>query len=479
MWVLVLNKNKKPLHPCHPARARKLLRQKRAVIHSTYPFVIRLKEQIDDSKNVYDYEVRNDPGSKISGLAIVKNKKEVIGLAEIHHKKGISESLQARSAIRRNRRNRKTGYRRCKWKQAIRLKQRFDALKKLGRPCKKPSFGKESKKGWIAPSLVARVNQTKNVLKKLQRYLPITSLGMELVKFDTQKMENSDINGVEYQQGTLMGYEVREYLLEKWGRKCSYCEITDVPLEIEHIVARSRGGSNRVSNLCLACRTCNEEKDNMLLDEWLEKIKKKKNKRHLTIIKNILKVKVGCKKPLVSAAFVNSTRWKLFETLQSFGLPLTTQSGAKTKMERIKRKLEKEHYYDDLCVGASHHVFRWKTPFVTEFHAMGRGNRQMARVDKYGFPLHHLDEEKYDKNGKRKGHRERKKLAFGFQTGDIVKANVKKGKKIGTYEGRVSIRHTGYFNIKTKAGVVQGISHKDCQLIQRNDGWFYVQKERN
>ncbi|MFJ8526888.1 RNA-guided endonuclease IscB [Bacillus sp. NPDC094106] len=405
MWVCVLNKDKTPINPCHPARARKLLRQKRAVIHCKYPFVIRLKEQINVSENNYEYECRLDPGSKATGVAIVKNKKEVIVLGEIHHKQGISEALQSRSAIRRNRRNRKTGYRRCKWAEAIRLLQRYKALKKLKKPCKKPSFGKESKKGWIAPSLQARVLQTENWFKKIKRYMPITSIGMELVKFDMQKMQDPDVNGVLYQQGTLMGYEVREYLLEKWERKCSYCEKTDVPLEIEHIMPRSRGGSDRISNLCLACRECNEEKDNLLLDEWLQNIKKKKNKRHLTIVKNIPIVKKQCKTGLRDAAAVNTTRWKLYETLQSFGLPVTVQSGAKTKMQRIQNDLPKEHYYDALCVGTIPNKFKWRMTYVIEFHAMGRGNRQMARVDRYGFPLHHQDEEKYDKNGKRKGHR--------------------------------------------------------------------------
>jgi 5-methylcytosine-specific restriction endonuclease McrA len=83
---------------------------------------------------------------------------------------------------------------------------------------------------------------------------------MELVKFDTQLMENPDISGIEYQQGELAGYEVREYLLEKWGRKCAYCSETDLPLQIEHIIPRSRGGSDRVSNLTLACEGCNRLK---------------------------------------------------------------------------------------------------------------------------------------------------------------------------------------------------------------------------
>jgi 5-methylcytosine-specific restriction endonuclease McrA len=65
-------------------------------------------------------------------------------------------------------------------------------------------------------------------------------------------MQDAEISGVSYQQGELAGYEVREYLLEKWQRRCAYCGKTDVPLEIEHIIPKSRGGSNRVSNLTLA-----------------------------------------------------------------------------------------------------------------------------------------------------------------------------------------------------------------------------------
>ena len=52
------------------------------------------------------------------------------------------------------------------------------------------------------------------------------------------------LSGAEYQQGTLYGYEVREYLLEKWGHRCVYCGTEDVPLEVEHIVPKSKGGSD-------------------------------------------------------------------------------------------------------------------------------------------------------------------------------------------------------------------------------------------
>src|SRR5260370_22580611 len=100
---------------------------------------------------------------------------------------------------------------------------------------------------------------------------PDGAMSMELVKFDMQLMEHPEISGVEYQQGTLQGFEVREYLLQKWGRKCTYCGTENVPLQIEHIYPRAKGGSNRVSNLCLACEPCNTAKGTQAIREFLAK----------------------------------------------------------------------------------------------------------------------------------------------------------------------------------------------------------------
>ncbi|QST02541.1 HNH endonuclease (plasmid) [Pontibacillus sp. ALD_SL1] len=462
MFVCVLNKNKEPLDMCHPAKARKLLKRGKAVVHKRYPFVIRLKEKKETVSN-HSYEAKIDPGSKITGLTITKGNNVVV-LSELHHKKGISEELQSRNSLRRGRRGRKTRYRRCKFPN---------------QKGQTSSFTTNRPRGWLAPSLGSRISQTENLLRKLMRFIPIDSLALELVKFDTQKLENPEIKGVEYQQGELNGYEVREYLLEKWGRKCAYCHEEDVPLEVEHIEPRSKGGSDRVSNLTLACRPCNEEKGSLFLSEWLEASKKKKSKRYKTISSEIPKVLRKRKQPLKDASAVNATRWALYNKLKNRELPLYSQSGAKTKMQRIKSDLPKEHYYDALCVGDSLH-WNFFTDQVLEFHATGRGNRQMARVDKYGFPKQHTHTEKYDKKGKRKGHRERKKLCNNVQTGDIVYALVPTGKKQGTYFGRVSIRHNGFFNIKNHltGETIQGVSWKHCQVVHRNDGWDYKRKSR-
>src|SRR5690606_41766162 len=74
-------------------------------------------------------------------------------------------------------------------------------------------------------------------------------ISYENVKFDTQLMRNPEISGIEYQQGTLQGYEIREYLLEKFGRKCCYCGKENTPLEVEHIIPKSRRSEEHTSEL--------------------------------------------------------------------------------------------------------------------------------------------------------------------------------------------------------------------------------------
>jgi 5-methylcytosine-specific restriction endonuclease McrA len=119
----------------------------------------------------------------------------------------------------------------------------------------------------LPPTIKAKADCVISWVEKLMRLCPITAISVETVRFDTQKLQNSEISGTEYQQGTLFGYEIREYLLAKFGHKCQYCQdkSKDPVLEIDHIIPESRGGSNRVSNLTLACHTCNQDKDIELL----------------------------------------------------------------------------------------------------------------------------------------------------------------------------------------------------------------------
>ncbi len=67
----------------------------------------------------------------------------------------------------------------------------------------------------------------------------------------------------------------------------------------------------------------------------------------------------------------------------------------------------------------------------------------------------------------------RTKAVKGFATGDLVKAIVPTGKKVGTHTGRVAVRASGSFNIQTRDGVVESISHRYCKQLQRGDGYGY------
>ena len=248
MSVFVLDTNKKPQNPVHPAKARLLLTEGKASVFRQFPFTIILKEKVLDVES-NPLRIKIDPGGRDTGIAVIKDDTgEIVFAMELGHRgQQVKNNLGSRRAIRRSRRNRQTRYR-------------------------KPRFNNRTRpEGWLPPSLKSRVHNIETWVNRLCRFCNIQAISMELVRFDMQKIQNPEISGVEYQQGELMGYEVREYLLEKWDRKCAYCGKTDIPLEIEHIVPKSKGGPNRVSNLTLACTECNRKKGNKPLEQFLSR----------------------------------------------------------------------------------------------------------------------------------------------------------------------------------------------------------------
>ena len=441
--------------PCSEKRARILLKKGRAVIHRMQPFTIRLKDRLLEENSIQPLRLKLDPGSKTTGVAVINEDDpecgKVIFLAEFQHKQDIKSSIDKRRAYRRSRRNRKTRYRKPRFlnrhpERCVSCGRNARHGSRYCRPCweGKNFVDNGHRETRLPVSLEARVNQTLNAVKKLLRLLPVQFISTEHVKFDTQLLQNPEISGIEYQQGELYGYEVREYLLEKWNRKCAYCGKTDVPLEIEHIIPKSRGGTDKVSNLTLACHGCNQKKGNLTAEEF-----------------GYPEVQKKAKRPLKDAAMLNATRWALYNRLKETGLSVECGTGARTKKQRIERDLPKTHYYDACCVGESTPAkLEFRTGYVQVWRVVGRGNRQMCNTDSYGFPI---------------GHRPKEKVRFGFCTGDIVKALVPKGKYKGTWIGRVATRTSGYFDLRDAAGrrICQGISYKYCRLVQKADGWTY------
>jgi 5-methylcytosine-specific restriction endonuclease McrA len=421
MPVFVLDAQRRPLTPCHPAVARKLLATGKAAVLRQYPFTILLKRSVT-MPAARALRLKIDPGSRVTGLAVVDDATgAVVFAAELEHRgQRIRAALDDRRALRRGRRSRKTRYR----------APRFDNRRRPD--------------GWLPPSLESRVANVETWVGRICRFAPIGTMSLELVRFDTQAMQNPEVSGVEYQQGELAGYEVREYLLAKWQRRCAYCDAESVPLEVEHIVPKTRGGTHRVSNLTLACGACNQAKGNRPVEEFLAK---KPEVLHQVLAQS--------KVPLSDAAAMNATRWELFRRLKAAGLPLETGTGGRTKWNRTRRGLPKAHWLDAACVGAS-------TP--ERFHAvgirplkikaMGWGRRRRCNPDRFGFP---------------RGQAVRQKSLFGFQTGDLVRAVVPKGKYAGAHVGRVAVRGSGSFRV----GKFDGLSWRHCRPLHRLDGYDY------
>ncbi len=416
--------------PCSTVRARELLSKGKAAILKTCPFSIILKNR--EEGHIQEIEVKIDPGSKTTGMALSGNFQKgriIVWAANLIHRGDIIRSaLNSRRALRRSRRHRKTRYR----------ASRFD--------------NRTRRALWLPPSLQSRVDNVNHWVKRLSKLVSISSIAIETVRFDTQKLQNPEISGVAYQMGELLGYEIREYLLEKWGRKCVYCGQENTRLEIDHIIPRSKGGSNRVSNLTIACQACNAKKANADIRDFLS------NNPALES-----KILSKSKLPLNDSAAVNATRLAISHSLGSFGVPLTLWSGGRTKFNRCNQNYEKEHWIDAACVGKTgERVLIDQRMIPLTIKATGRGCRQFCRMDPYGFP---------------RTRAKKQKRIHGFKTGDIVKAIVPKGKKVGTYFGRVKVRLSGNFCIDTLTKNVDGISHQCCQNVQRSDGYTYLTKK--
>ncbi len=346
------------------------------------------------------------------------------GRALLHRGFAIRESLTTRRAIRRNRRNRKTRYRKPRFLNRVK--------------CQK----------WLPPSLMSRVQNIITWVKRLQKVCNITALTQELVRFDTQKMRNPEISGVEYQQGSLMGYELREYMVEKWKRECAYCGAKNTRLEIEHIHPKAKGGSNSITNLTLACHKCNQKKGEQDVKVFL--------KGKPEVLKKIL---ATASKSLADTAAVNATRNELRRQLEATGLPIEVGTGGQTKFNRCQQELEKTHWLDAACVGKS-------TPSKLKnlpgkpllIKACGFGGRQRCQTNKQGYPIKYRP----------------LRPIHGFSTGDIVVADVPNGKYKGTFTARVCPMSDGRgeFVINKKR---RSIKLSYLTAVHRKDGYDYAQ----
>lgn len=437
--VLVLDTNRKPLMPCYPARAKKLLSSGRASVFCRFPFTIILHDRTAEESNLQNMEIKIDQGSKTTGVALIVHGTTAHAVAfatHIEHRTNVKSSLDSRRAIRRSKRQRKTRYRQARF------------------------LNRTKPKGWLPPSLVSKAENILNWVVRFAKLTPLSKFALETAKFDTQKLENPNIKGIEYQQGRMFGYaDKKAYLLERENYYCIYCGIhaSQTKMEIEHVIPRSKGGTNSLNNLVLSCETCNQVKGNQDVETFL--------KGKPSVLKRVKKHLGTSHK---DAAHMNSIRWYVMNNLRNMadaiGATLKIGFGSTTKQNRLSLGLPKDHWIDAaVCTsdGSTVKVEPNLKPLIIK--AVGRGSRQFCRMDKYGFP--------------RTSPKPRSKNFFGFKTGDMVKATIPVGAKTkvpaGTYVGRVAVRTTGHFDVKTRDTKIT-VSHKHCKPIHLMDGYSYA-----
>jgi 5-methylcytosine-specific restriction endonuclease McrA len=396
--VPVLNMRGEPMMPTTPRKARKLLEQGKAKVVSRTPFVIQLLYPTGEAKQ--DVTLGIDAGYKTIGYSAITAEKELIA-GELELRTDIKRLLEKRRAYRRTRRNRL-------WHR----EPRFDNRGRNG--------------GWFAPSIQHKLDSHVKLINWLKKILPITRIIVEVASFDTQKMQNPEIKGIEYQHGELRGYEIKEYLLEKWKRKCAYCGRTDIPLEVEHIIPKSRGGSDRVSNLTISCHECNQKKGNQTAEEFgYPRIQKK------------------AEKTLKATVFMNVIRWRLVNTLNC-----DWTYGHITKHNRIKLGLEKSHVNDAFVIACGLGQIRSEHIIVS---------KQVRRQNRSRYKANFL------KGGRLK--RNTVKEVNGFRRFDMVLYSKTKCFIHG-------LRSSGYFDIRTVNGekIDASVNCKKLMLIEHAKG---------
>lgn len=316
MLTYVLNNAGQPLMPTlRVGKVRRLLRDHKVKIVKRCPFTIQLLHDTGDI--VQDISLGVDAGSKTIGVSATTENRELYA-GEVELRSDISKNLTAKRQFRSGRRSRKVRYRKARFNNRIRSKH----------------------KGWLAPSVEAKIDAHIRVINDICSILPISSITIEVAMFDTQKMQNPEISGVEYQQGTLAGYTIREYLAEKFGHKCCYCRISQgngIKFEVEHLTPKVRGGSNRIINLGWSCHDCNEKKGDLTCEEFGHP-----------------EVRDKAESGMKHAAHMSIMRWKLYERLKVlYGDKLHLTYGSTTSYKRHEAGLDKTHAIDARCMSGN------------------------------------------------------------------------------------------------------------------------------
>lgn len=421
MRVFVINMRGKPLMPCTQRKARLLLKAGKAKIINYNPFTIKLEYATGETTQRCRIGV--DTGSKNIGLSVTSEDK-VLFKSEVELRQDVKSNLDAKRMFRRDRRNRKTRYR----------KKRF-----LNR--------KRSDK-WLPPSIKNRLNHTFRWIDKIRLLVPKPDLHIEVGKFDTAKMINPDINGVDYQHGQTYGfYDVRYFVFARDNYTCQVCgKSKDKTLQTHHITYRSNGGTDRADNLitvCPECHTSENHKKGGIFYKWQKEHKKVKQYKEPPFM-NILRKRIFAKYPQAVITY-----------------------GSETTPKRKSMGLSKTHYNDAIVISG-----------ITTIKENPNEWLLIRQFRKKKRSLHEATARKGRKEPNRQQKRNSKNTPYykGFYLNDKVSVFGQIGYITGFTTGGAYIKDQNGEYITTPGKSYKQVSLSKLRLISHNNNWQFIHK---
>ena len=347
-YIYVLAPDGKPLMPTtRCGHVRWLLKNKKARVVERVPFTIRLS--YDTEEITQDLYMGIDPGRTNIGVSVCRDNGVEVFSAELKTRnKDIPKLIEKRAIYRREHRRYK---RRCKRQRRAKLcntavhggviKRHLPGYKKpveckVIRNKKARFNNRKREEGWLTPTARHLLQSHLNLVKRLQKYLPITYVVLELNKFAFMAMDNPNIKRWQYQKGPLYGKEnVNDAV---YAQQEGHCILCNSKIEFyHHVVPRSKGGSNTLPNIAGLCKRHHDLVHTE--DKWIEKLAKKKK---------------GMNKKYHSLSVLNQiTPYLVKELSEMVPGNVYVTTGGDTYAFRKDYKLEKTHSTDAYCVACS------------------------------------------------------------------------------------------------------------------------------
>lgn len=346
--VYVLSASGKPLMPTtRCGHVRILLKEKKARVVERKPFTIQLTYETDEVTQPLYLGI--DPGRINIGAAVIREDGECVFTAQLTTRnKDVPKLMKERKQYRMAHRRLKRRCKRQRRAKAAGTTSPKEEIQRLLPGCEEPITckgirNKEARfnnrkrpAGWLTPTANHLLQTHINLVKKLQKFLPITDVVLEVNQFAFMAMDNPHIQRWQYQRGPLFGKgSVEDAVYAAQDGHCLFCE--NCIDHYHHVVPRRNNGSETLENRVGLC----EEHHRLVHteEEWTKKLTAKK---------------AGMNKKYHTLSVLNQIIPKLTEQLaEQFPQHAFVTTGQDTYRFREDHGIPKDHYLDAYCIACS------------------------------------------------------------------------------------------------------------------------------